>query len=423
MEAKFICGNIEIPCSYITSLSYSKSARLVETHKGFNRSRGFENTEISIRFIVTNAPSSINKRNFIDEIDYYNYDVPDRSTPGAIAYMNGFPICADIEFALTSVSRSYQTDTLGYIYAAEFEYIFSGVSISQEKGRKRMMFIDHEENLNIPSIELSCNGHEIVVDKNYDIDILQVTETSVQLGFYVSNDSKIIDREWCSELVKKGGKMIIDGHGEYFVISGSIKDEHVMIEASIHDASWNRSERFTALDTRPGALFSEYKDNTGTSINYINFFGTKKDMLDAIQASCGFIVDHERRLFERVPSSISSQNTFSFYIESDETTEPITGVRWTDNHNEYMSGNNDGALYEINAVCRIDDERIATQCLDYVRFMQNEITIEAPLNPSIRQWSAINVIKNNHQIPAVVRSYTFDYISNMMRLALLHKEN
>ena len=420
LNASIAVQDFTFPCAFINALSYGKACRVSTDWRGYNRFRGYEKSEISLRLRITPAVCEAAGEDFAQWVERFDSIAPEKASSPSVFFFNGYPLCASLLFALTSVNRTSVCDSLGtYVY--ELDLVFSGVSACKEKVRDRALIFDTGETLSaLPTITLESEGKSLEVKENVSVSALTVSEKGCELSLFIGEGLKTVSRDWMTGLVDNGGTITIEGYHRFFVTSASIVDDELKITGSIFEVSYNKYSQFSLFNKTISNIFEDFEVDSKCDFttSYLFYSGTKKELLDKIQQSSGFLIDYYNKKIISVPDTINTNLIFNYYYDDDLKTEPITGVTWYDNVNRFEVGDNAGSVREVRSVYHASTSSPAESCLRWSKMMQNEIIIEAPIDPRIRQYSAFNVIKNNTQIPVIVSAFELDFINNSMRLTL-----
>lgn len=408
------------PCAFVNALSYAKTSRVVTDWRGESRFRGYERGEISLRLAISPAICEAVGEDFVGWVEAFDSITPQKASVPTVFAFNGYPLNGSLLYALTSVNRSQATDGLG-VYQYELDLVFSGVSACKEKVRDRaLIFAQDERNTSLPILTLTCGEKSLEVKENTSISELTLTEKGCSATIFIGEGLKNVPRDWMTRLVENQGTIQVDGYSKFFITSASIVDDELRITGSCFDISYNKFDQFTLFNKTISNIFSDFTTSKEVDFttNYLFYSGTKKELLEKIQESSGFLIDYYNKKILPVPDSINSDFIFSFYYDDDLKTEPITGLSWYDSVNKFDVGSSTGAVREVKSVYHSQSSSPADSCFKWAKLMQNEIIIEAPIDPRIRQFSCFNISKNNTQIPVMVTSFELDFISDTMKLTV-----
>lgn len=410
--------NSDIPCAFVSALSYSKNARLTQTTKGYNRSHGLEPAEISLRLFINYGICETIGVDYNYYLTLLNSLIPSKDSIPTNFYINGFPLYSSLLFALSSINKTTNIDESGTIYEAEFDLVLSGVSCTKEESRQRALIFNNNSDLIIPKITLLCNGKEKIIESDLSILSLSLTAKGGVIEIGIGEGLKEVERNWMTDLLDHQAQIKIENYNTYNIISGILLDDILSLEFSVFDIEYNKSIQKSFTNVSLKDLFPEFIDNTEIIINYLIFSGNQIEMLSALQKSLGFVVDYTSKRFELAPDELKSNNTFNYYYDSDLVNENITKLLWRDGVHTFEAGNSDGAVYQVESICTVNNSNISSKYLKYIKLFQNEIIITAPIDQTIREHSVINIIKNNVQIPCIVSDYELNFINNEMKLTL-----
>lgn len=409
--------NMDIPCAFVTGISYNKTARTYTHRNGEITCRGFEPAEISCRVLINAGVCGLVGEDYREWLDFFDSITPEKKTAPDRFYVNGNPLYASMLFSIVSINKTYLSDETGFIYQAEYDFNLAGVQCAKDASREKVLVIE-SDTLNIPKTTLKVYDKSIVVEGNLSISEFVLTEKGGVIQIMISDDSIEVARGWSFDLVTLSGEIEIENYGTYYVVSASLVDDELNIAFSIFNETYRQDMLYSRLDCKLSDVFEEFEDRTEREIDYFRCNGNKIEELEKLQASLGFLIDYRNKLFVNVPETIKPNNTLVLNYTEDLIIETISQIVWRDGTNEHKVGNNKLAIKEVSSICRCSDSDVANQCLRYYNFMLNSITVEAPLNSSIRQWSSFYINKNATQIPVCVSHFEFNFISNTMTLTL-----
>lgn len=414
------CQNYAIPCAFVSALSYTKTARTAQDNRGFNRSLGYEPGEISVRVRFDRALCEAVGEDYNAWLNTARELEPRKQSTPTPFYLNGNPLYASLLFALTSVNRTDSTDVIGDVFAVELDLVFSGVACAKEMSRDRALVFGDDASIAIPTVMIECNGKTIAIESAQVITQFKRTERGGVITVCIGTDENIIPRDWMTPIMEKRGFVIIDGF-RYFIFMANLVDEALTLYYSVFDASWTGYKTKTYRSATVGDVFPSLDDITDVQIDWFVFNGDKIETLERVAESLGFLVDFPLMACVPVPDKLTTNNSFVFYVSEDLQTQPIGRVVWRDGRHEYSAGDGENVYY-VDAVCCVNDSRVAQRCLKRCRYMQNRITITAPIEPTIKQHSVFNIIKGDQAIPVMVEAFEFDYMTNQMTLDLHYLE-
>lgn len=420
MSAYVTCQNYSFPCAFVTALSYTKTARTVQSNRGFNLALGFEPGEISLRVRFDRALCEAVGEDYNTWLNTARILEPRRQSEPTPFYLNGQPLYASLLFGLTSVNRTDSTDVIGDVFAVELDLVFSGVACAKEMSRDRALVFGEDNDIYIPSVTIECDGKSIAIESAQTVTEFKRTERGGVITISIGTDENIIPRDWMTPLMSKRGHITIDGE-RYFIFMANLVDEALTLFYSVFDESWTGYKTATYQHTTVGKVFPGLDDKTDIQIDWLVFNGDKLAMLTSVAVSLGFLVDFPLMACVPVPNKLTANNSFVYYVSEDMQTQPIDRVVWRDGAHEHSAGDGENVYY-VDSVCCVNDSSVAARALARVRYMQNRITITAPIEPSIKQHSVFNIVKGNQAIPVMVESFEFDYLTNQMTLDLHYLE-
>lgn len=409
------CGAFQIPCVFLTALSYAKSANTALNSQNRAKFCNLSTAEISVRFEVSRPRCMAAGESFAewcDRVEGWSSDLSVKPEP-AIFLLSGFPLYSSLLFAMTSINLSYQQDS-AEIVSIEADVTFAGVSAAKDAVRTRVLVRD-EMKVQLPAVTVSANGKTVKISEICSLSALTMTERGCSLTLAFGDAQNILSRDALTSLISDHNATVtIDGYGDFYVISADQVDEEISINASVLPVEFNRV--FSRTYTNSDLAISGFSNATGLKIGYMAWHGSEAERLKRLQESMGFLVDYPTKTLRPVPDSLKPTTDVLVHVDSDLVSEGITKVVWQDGYSTYTAGDDSGAVFGVNSVCRVDSNKVANSCLSYVRYMQNYIILDMPYDGRIRQHSVINVVKNATSVPCMVEKYDIDFFTNWMTL-------
>ena len=413
----FTIQTLNIPCTFITALSYSKQAETVQNARGFNRFQRMANAEISLRINITRAVCMASDESFSKWDDLLSEDIVAKGTEPTHAYVAGNPLYAELLFAVTSMTRTNVFDELGDLVSFECDLTMTGVSLAKDASRTKALIFSETGQAEFPEITVTANGNALSLDDKTVLTDMVLTEKGGVLSIAFQDGSKLVSRDVLADLIgDPDAAVTVDGYGTFHVIMADLVDDDLSIQFSVFSVDWNKVETFSKINATLPDIFNGWEDDTNTTIAYIHSRETKISLLNEIKKSLGLLVDYSNKAFHAVPYKLSSTTDFQTYIDEDTQTETITKLIWCDNVHQYTVGSEDGACIKVDSCCVVRGKSVAERCLKYAQFMQNAIKLTLPYDKRIRLFSVINIIKNATRIPAMVTHYEIDFMANEMRI-------
>ena len=143
-------------------------------------------------------------------------------------------------------------------------------------------------------------------------------------------------------------------------------------------------------------------------------------MLYKLQDSLGYLlgIKGDNIYLYDPPTQIpSGQVTYDYILDNDTLTTPITKVILRDGVNQFEAGEESGETFFVNTECRIEKDS-AENVLKYVKFNQNMIILNIPLDKRIAIGSILNINTGERIINCVVSEYDIDFLNNSITLEL-----
>ena len=393
---------LTFPTAYITALSYAKRARTYVNSRGFARFRGYDSSEISLRITVDRARAMLAERDFESDVhSYLNLSpIPD-STPTIVSFA-GHLLYPSLQFRVSSITCTVESDQNGSPVAMEADITLSGVSVTKYETTTKAVASDDDGA--VPAVTIRCKGKSLKVELGVKLSKLIMHPDYGEMEVVLGNDQQIVqDAPWMIDLVKNEATVNIDGYGEYCIISANLVDGVLSVQLS----AWKKLEpvvRSFSDSTLNVILHGLYPGGVSIGslgqVDYAMLIGEPRSIIASLQESAGFLIDYRDGVsFVPVPKSITPVDDFDVYMDDDLSTEEITGLIWSDSSASHTAGSSPSVHVRS---CFQSANGFAEQCLDYYRYMQNSIKITMAIDPRIRHHSAITVVKDDSRIPCMV---------------------
>ena len=405
---------LTFPAAYITALSYSKRARTYVNSRGYARFRGYDSSEISLRVTVDRARAMLAERDF--EADVHSYlnlsPIPD-STPTIVSFA-GHLLYPSLQFRVSSVTCTVESDQNGFPVAMEADITLSGVAVTKYETTTQAVASD--DDVSVPAVTIRCKGKSLKVELDVKLSKLIMHPDYGEMEVVLGNDQQIAkDDPWMLDLVKSGATVSIDGYGEYYIISANLVDGVLSTQLS----AWKKLEPVVCSfsdATLNVILHRLYPGGVSIGslgqVDYAMLIGEPRSIIASLQESAGFLIDYRDGVsFVPVPNSITPEDDFDVYLDDDLSTEEITGLIWSDSSTTHTAGSSPSVHVRS---CFQSANGFADECLAYYRYMQNSIKITMAIDPRIRHHSAITVVKDDARIPCMVEDYEIDFIGGVM---------
>lgn len=419
----FDYGDLSIPLSCVSGLSYKKSAHVIDKSNMSCESRGFDVIQAQLQ-IAANRASCVDSP-FDDLVNRLSSLSPTTvGTPGGIS-VGGVALVPQMLFMISSVNYSAQSDKTGRIEELNVDVTFTGTRVVKEENRKTELATGNSGRF--PSVEFHCDGKTISCSKDISISRLVLSDSFGSIELLLSDTYREISRtSWLKTPNDDSGSYFdIEGMGRYFVLSSSLQDEcWLSFQVTKFPREFYRKRSQTYLErTRVSDLFPGVISHTGAAFSYFKFDDTPFNVLNVLRDALGFLVSSRGSdvVFYDVPDRIESgEITFDYLCERDSMTTPITKAIIRDGVGEFVAGTDDGETYYAKSPCLLseDGEETARRVLKYVNFLKNVIILPVPYDARIAQGSVVNVKTGNEILACVVTQFEVDFIENLMRLEL-----
>ena len=412
------CGKVEIPMPFVSSMSWTRTARTTKKTGGYERSLGYETTEISVRAVFNFA---ISEALGIDANSLYHrlaslvtdcVDEPSRLIVG------DFEPVPSLEFALTSCNRTSVYD-MQFDPSLELDLVFSGVRCVKEMARKDVL-TDATTSGQLPTVSLSRNGKTLDIRDSFSIHRLIIRESSVEIGFTVRDDMTVINRDgFLTDLCDGTAKVLVQGL-EYAIISANIEANNVEITGSFWPVQSQKPLMETYTGTNLKSVLKELAERGGIKADIringdISYYLNNTSPMESIQmlvesAGALSIWREGKLLIVDVPGMIPQGIELDARVDaSNDASEKITSCVWSDGLTSNMAGNTDGQGIAVSSA--YSGENRSNQCLAKAKFLQNSLVVECPISLGVEQGSAVTVQVADSMVSGLVTAFEADYIS------------
>lgn len=426
-------ADIIIPLCFVSGFSYAKRSRVTEHRGGYVSARGFETAEISIRISLTRGAAMAFELDFNEWIRNIEDLTANPLNGQGTVSLGGYPIYPELNFALTNINRTYVTDlSTNSIHTLEADITLSGVSCVKEVSRERALIFDLDDTvIELPKVTLECDGKSLVVQDSLSIARFETSPDKLELEIFIGQDTKTPERDgFLNSIMTKYATATCElpqGTVVYNVISCQQVDNIMQISGSIFPEAASQVVTKSFVDCDIADIIKDICDTIGIdasiqisgSVDYYLMKCSPLDALQELQKSAGFIVSRQGNevTFAFLPDSIDPQKTLNLTVTDDSLGELTCGLIWRDGVNEYMVGETQGEVLEIQSVfCSKAGEAFAKQVLRRRRYNQSYIRIEDVIDDTIGSHSQVAIVKNNEEVPVLVDYPVFNWLDGTMIL-------
>lgn len=417
-----IFGDIRIPLTCITGLSYSKSGNIVETSRLSCRCNGIMPLQIQIQMVIspsTCAATDLNFNNFARDLCNV---IPDDYEPSYVSIDNDI-IVPQLKFMLSSVNSSFQSDRNGILQEVNVNWTLVGTQVVKKENRQTELNADEADLL--PKVTIHCKGKTLDCSQDISISELRLSGFKGTVEFLIGDTYTDVTKDsWLVDLnTEPDSYLEIDGYGKFHIQSVNLINNWLTCEISKYPRSYYNhiTKTFVGRDFTLKDIFPEAEVKSSASFEYLVYDDTPLNMLLSLRDNLGYLIGLRNDtiyLYDTPKSIPAGQVTYDYVLDSDVMTFEFSKVVFRDNFNEYTAGDDSGETYYVQSRCRVDDSNIAERILDYLKFNQNMITLTIPLEKRINIGSLINVNVGDKIINCVCTEYDIDFINNMMQIEL-----
>lgn len=423
------CGDIQIPLFFVEAVSWTKTAKTVQHSGGYISARGFEAAEVSVRAVFDQSRCMPFGESWDDVLDLIMSTHTDRVSKSGVLYIGNLAIYPELEFALTNINKTIQTDETGNIYAVEADMVFSGVKAVKEVVRNKSLEI--EPVATMPEVSLSVDSKELRLQDAFQITEFVTESDSIRLGVSVGSDMDLVSRDGFLTSLLSGGIIsaaLPQGEKKYYIIDADLVDEELHLTGSFYPPKSMQSLSRTYSETTVKAIVDDLAKEAGIEcecladgpIDYYLAFGTPIDCIRQIQAGSGLVMSYRegRLTLANVPDLLSGDYDINYIeLSQDANFEAIRGLYWYDGINCFIAGSIDSSAIRIYSPFR-SARGYAAECLKFARYSRNSIVVVSDIDNRIDSHSVITVRSNDAVIDCMVEHYSFDWVSGLMTLEL-----
>lgn len=427
-------ADIQIPLCLVTGFSYAKRAKTVNHARNFASARGFEASEVSVRVTLSRGVAMAYGLEFGHYLELLESFDASKENPQGTITVGGYPIYPELNFALTNINRTYQTDlATDDITVLEADITLSGVSCVKEVSRERALIIGHEDAvIQLPKTTISCKGKDFVIQDSVSVSRFITTPKELQLEVMIGQDNRTPERDgFLNDLISEYATVTCElpqGTVVYNVIQAMILDSVLHLTGSVLPESASQMVTKTYMDCDLSDILADICDGIGIDVDilidgHVDYYlmqCTPIQAIEELQQSAGFIVSIQgnRLTFAWVPDGVEPQIALDdLSVDDDTRSEDVNGLVWRDGIHEIMVGDVSGEVPKVDSVFRTDaGNGFAARVLAYLRYQSARVTVSGSILNNIGSHSQIAVPKDDVELALLVDYPTFDWLSGQMSL-------
>lgn len=418
------CGDLELPVSYITSFSYSRSANLVDVSGLTKRFRGLEPVEVAVSFVLRNDYFDYN--NLLSRLLLYKVE---KVEPSPIM-VGGLRICPDLLFNLESLSTTPISDIYGTIFSLECNFVFSSTRVNNNNSSEASEV--HDEGVVVPDVSWFCKGKELKIGSNSSISSFMVSPDRLYLEFHFGDTFiEISSRDFILTPSTSGDSYIeVDGFGKFYVQSVSRKESnYIGVEATRMGLDFYKTQHIceysTTLSKVLGLFYSGIKLKGGVEnvfdvpIEYINLTMTAEEFVGLVCENLGFIplYGEDSLTLCAPPDKLSSINEVEYEVDVETAGLRTEGVILESGYEIYRFGDIDSPTVRTIKLPFSISKNVSATLLKYIQLRERQVeVIDFPYDSRIKHGSVITLVIDGEKVPYFVFDYTFNILSNTMTL-------
>lgn len=427
-------ADVQIPLCLVTGFSYAKRARTVNHARNFASARGFEASEISVRVTLNRGVAMAYGLEFGRYVELIESLTASRDNEQGTVTIGGYPIYPELNFALTNINRTVQTDlATDDVTNLEADITLSGVSCVKEVSRERALVIGYEDTIiPLPKTTISCKGKDFVIQDSSAVSAYVTTPKELQLEVQIGQDNRTPERDgFLNDIISEYATVTCElpqGTVVYNVIQAMILDSMLYLSGSILPEAASQMVTKTYMDCDLADILGDICNAIGVDadvqvdghVDYYLMQCTPIQALEDLQRSAGFIVSIQgnKFTFAWVPDAVDPQVTLDeLTVEDDTRSEDVNGLVWRDGIHEVMAGDVSGEVPKVESVFKTEaGDDFAGHVLAYLRYQAARVTVSGSIVDNIGSHSQIAVPKDDVTLALLVDFPTFDWLFGQMSL-------
>ena len=416
----FKYNDIVIPLSCITGLSYSLNGNIVPTRNLSFKCTGINPIQVQVS-ITLNASTCFSVDEFISLARKLTTIHPSINMPAGVISIADEIIIPQMQFMLSSVNNTFQSDRLGKLQEVQISWTFAGSKVVKDANRKTELAIENQSLL--PKVTLNCKGKSVECANDINICNLQISAFKGTIELLLGDSYTEADRDsWFVDVANNGSYFEIEGYGKYYITELIMNDNWLIYDLTKFDVSWykNITKTYLESDYTLKQVFPSADVSSKASFKYFKMDDTPYNTLFALKDLLGFNIGlrNDTIYLYDLPESLPvGQVTYNYTLDDDIMTSPITKVIIRDGLTEYTAGDDKGETYYTDSICRLSPGT-AERLLKYITFQRNMITMTIPLDTRINIGSLVNVYDGNKTFNCICTEFQISFLDNTMTLEL-----
>lgn len=425
----FEFGDIKLPLSCITGLSYSKAGNIIETSKLSCKCNGINNIQVQVQLTLNNAICSAVNLDFMELARKLVHVRPSDKSPEYII-VAGNILIPQLKFMISSVNYTYQSDRLDNLSAIDMNLTLAASQVVKDEDRNTFLRAGEFDDI-LPKVFIHCNGESVRCVQDIGIADFRLNATKGYLELCLSDTYMETSKNgWLVQLNNSPNSYVeIEGYGNWYILTANLVDCWLTLELTKFPKEfyYQRIETLLSNNNKEYNLKDLFNSDiidvkTAATFTYYKFDDKPINVLYNLQDSLGYLIGvrNDKIYLYDPPTDIPYSNnivTYDYVLDSDTMSFEFTKVILRDGVNEYTIGDDTGETFFVNSLCRTNKDS-AERVLKYIRFNQNMITMTIPLEKRINIGSIVNVNTGDKIIPCVCTEYDIDFLSNEMKLEL-----
>ena len=427
-------ADIQIPLCLVTGFSYAKRARTVNHARNFASARGFEASEISVRVTLNRGVAMAYGLEFGHYVELLESFDASKENPQGTVTIGGYPIYPELNFALTNINRTYQTDlATDEVTVLESDITLSGVSCVKEVSRERVLIMGYEDTIiQLPKTTISCKGKDFVIQDSAAVSQFVTTPKTLQLEVMIGQDNRTPERDgFLNDIISEYATVTCElpqGTVIYNVIQAMILDSVLYLTGSILPEAASQMVTKTYMDCGLSDILGDICNSIGVDadikvdghVDYYLMQCTPIHAIEELQRSAGFLVSIQgnKLTFAWVPDSVDPQITLDdLSVDDDTRSEDVNGLVWRDGIHEIMAGDVSGEVPKVDSAFKTEaGDGFAAHVLAYLRYQAARVVVSGSIVDTIGSHSQIAVPKDDVELALLVDEPTFDWLAGQMSL-------
>lgn len=415
----FKYSNISIPLSCITGLSYSLSGNIVPLRNLSFKCTGINPIQVQVQIMLDK--STCYEVDFLELTrQLVNIQPFFNKEPDNISIADNI-ILPQMQFMLSSVNSSFQSDRLGNLQEVQINWTFSGSRVIKDENRKLQLTLDSQPL--IPKTTLTCKGRYVECANDISITEMKLSAFTGTVELLFADTYTEVDRDsWFVDVADNESYFEIDGYGKYYIVESTMIDNWITYKLSKFDVSWMQHVTKTYLedDYTLANVFPSADVTSKAVFKYFKMDDTPYNVLFKLQNILGFCIglrEDKIYLYDLPDKLPSATITYDYTLDDDLMTKPISKVIIRDGIIEYSAGNDEGETYYVDSICRLSSGA-ADRLLKYVEFNHNMIILTLPLDTRLNIGSLVNVYNGDKLFNCICTEYELSFLDNTMTLEL-----